>query len=311
MIEASESIVAPPPVRNGESDGPDPRPRETEPASPHEVVLRARSGWLPIDWAEIYAYRELFFFLIWRDVSARYKQTVLGSAWAVLQPLVMMLVFCLLAVVLKIPTPRVNGAEIPYPVFVFAGLIPWTVFSQGMPGSALSLVNNQHLLTKVYFPRLFLPMTAAAVYLVDMVYSLGIYAVILAIYRIVPSWTVVFLPLLILMTLISTLGVGTILASLTLFYRDFRHLVPFLVQFLMYATPVFYSASTITASRPWLGWILALNPMFGVIDAYRAVILGAPLDASALLISSTSGLVLFVFGLFYFRRTERRFADFA
>ncbi|WP_165223209.1 ABC transporter permease [Aquisphaera insulae] len=275
-----------------------------------EIVLRARTGWIAIDWEEMYAFRELFFFLIWRDISARYKQTVLGSAWAVLQPLIMMLVFCFLAFILKIPTPEVNGKQLPYPVFVFAGLIPWMLFSQGMPAAALSLLTNQHLLTKVYFPRLFLPLTAATVYLVDMAYATGIYAVILTIYRIPPAWTIVFLPLLILVTLIGTLGIGTILASLTLFYRDFRHIIPFLVQFMMYATPVFYAAPDMSKHR-WFGYLLSLNPMYGIIDAYRAVILGAPLNATYLLISSISGLALLVFGLFYFRRTERRFADFA
>ena len=179
---------------------------------------------------------------------------------------------------MDIHTPLLNGEPVPYPVFVFAGLIPWTVFSQGMPQSALSLVNNHHMMTKVYFPRLFLPVTAAAVFLVDLVYSLGIYAGILLFYRIMPSWTTVFIPLLVLLTLIGTLSIGILLAALTLFYRDFRHVVPFLVQIMMYITPVFYSASMITEKRPWLGWLLSLNPMFGIIDAYRGMILGTPLN---------------------------------
>ena len=274
-------------------------------------MIRAQSGWLPINWKELYAYRELLFFFVWRDISARYKQTVLGSAWAVIQPLLMMAIFTFVAKFAGIHPPKINGVEIPYPVFVYAGLIPWTLFSQGMPQSALSLVVNHHMMTKVYFPRLFLPVTASAVFLVDLVYSLGIYAVILLVYGIIPAWTCVFLPLLVLFTLIGTLSMGVLLAALTLFYRDFRHVVPFLVQIMMYITPVFYSASMITDVRPKLGWLLALNPMFGIIDAYRGIILGAPLNGTCLLISSTSGLVLFVFALFYFRKTERRFADFA
>ena len=138
-----------------------------------------QTGWIPIDWKELYAFRELLFFFVWRDISARYKQTVLGSAWAVIQPLLMMGIFSFVARFAGIHPPKINGAEIPYPVFVYAGLIPWTVFSQGMPQSALSLVANHHMMTKVYFPRLFLPVTAAAVFLVDLAYSLGIYAVIL------------------------------------------------------------------------------------------------------------------------------------
>ena len=276
-----------------------------------ETVIRARNGWIPVDWKELYAYRELLFFFIWRDISARYKQTVLGSAWAILQPLIMMAIFTFVARFMNLRTPMVGGVELPYPVFVYAGLIPWTVFSQGMPQAALSLVNHQHMMTKVYFPRLFLPVAAATVYLVDLVYSLGIYAVILLLYRIVPSWTCIFLPLLILLTLIGTLSFGVILASLTLFYRDFRHVVPFLVQIMMYASPVFLPASMFTDKKPYLGWVLALNPMFGIIDAYRGVILGASLNMPCLLISSVSAVVLFVFAVFYFRKMERKFADFA
>jgi lipopolysaccharide transport system permease protein len=276
-----------------------------------EILIRPQSGWIPIDWKELYAYRELLFFFVWRDISARYKQTVLGSAWAVIQPLLMMGIFTFIAKFVNIPTPMLNGEPLPYPVFVYAALIPWTVFSQGMPQSSLSLVNNHHMMTKVYFPRLFLPITAAAVFLVDLAYSLGIYAVILLFYRIVPAWTVIFLPVLVLLTLIGTLSIGVLLAALTLFYRDFRHVVPFLVQVMMYVTPVFYSASIFTEKKPSLGYLLSLNPMFGIIDAYRGLILGTPLNLTCLAISSASAVVLFVFALFYFRRTERRFADFA
>jgi lipopolysaccharide transport system permease protein len=313
MIETQNSTVSPLPSR-GEQQAMaslnTPISSEIDPEST-EIVIRAQSGWLPINWRELYAYRELLFFFVWRDISARYKQTVLGSAWAVIQPLLMMAIFTFIAVFAGIHPPKINGAEIPYPVFVYAGLIPWTVFSQGMPQSALSLVMNHHMMTKVYFPRLFLPVGAAAVFLVDLAYSLVIYAVILLIYGIMPAWTCIFLPVLVLLTLIGTLSMGVLLSALTLFYRDFRHVVPFLVQIMMYVTPVFYSASMITDERPKLGWLLALNPMFGIIDAYRGIILGAPLNVPCLLISSASAVVLFIFALFYFRRTERRFADFA
>jgi len=312
MIEVQHSTVSPLRSRDGEQalaslDTPVSSEDDTELI---EIVIRAQSGWIPIDWRELYVYRELLFFFVWRDISARYKQTVLGSAWAVIQPLLMMVIFTFVAKFVGIH-PKINGVEIPYPVFVFAGLIPWTVFSQGMPQSALSLVVNQHMMTKVYYPRLFLPVTAAAVFLVDLVLSLGIYAVILLIYRITPAWTCIFLPVLVLLTLIGTLSIGVLLSALTLFYRDFRHVVPFLVQIMMYVTPVFYPASLITDKRPKLGWLLSLNPMFGIIDAYRGVILGASLNVTCLLISSASALVLFIFALFYFRRTERQFADFA
>jgi lipopolysaccharide transport system permease protein len=318
------SPVHDPTIEAREKTSPSQRPRESQhaqaspdvplselPLEPIEIVIRPQSGWIPINWKELYAYRELLFFFIWRDISARYKQTVLGSAWAVIQPLLMMAIFSFVALFLGIKPPKLNGVELPYPVFVFAGLIPWTVFSQGMPQSALSLVTNHHMMTKVYFPRLFLPVTAAAVFLVDLVYSLLIYAVILLIYGIMPAWTCIFLPLLVLLTLIGTLSIGVLLSSLTLFYRDFRHVVPFLVLIMMYCSPVFYSASMITDRKPVAGLVLSLNPMFGIIDAYRGIILGAPLNLPCLLISSASAILLFVLALFYFRRTERRFADFA
>jgi lipopolysaccharide transport system permease protein len=313
MIETHNPTVSPHRSRNDEKG---PTSLDTSLSSetapePTEIVIRAQSGWIPINWGELYAYRELLFFFVWRDISARYKQTVLGSAWAVIQPLLLMAIFSFVALVLGIPTPKINGVPIPYPVFVYAGLIPWTLFSQGMPASALSLINNYNMMTKVYFPRLFLPVTAAAVFLVDLAYSLAIYAVILLAYRTAPTWACVFLPVLVLMTLIATLSIGVLLSSLTLFYRDFRHVVPFLVQIMMYLTPVFYSATLFTEKRPMLGWILSLNPMFGIIDAYRGIILGAELNWTCLLISSGSAVLLFVFALFYFRRTERRFADFA
>ena len=211
MIETTHPTISPRQDRTmrrstlSSSEVSTPGDHDTEPT---EIVIRAQSGWIPIDWKELYAYRELLFFFVWRDISARYKQTVLGSAWAVIQPLLMMAIFTFVAKFAGIHPPKINGAEIPYPVFVFAGLIPWTVFSQGMPQSALSLVANHHMMTKVYFPRLFLPVTAAAVFLVDLVYSLGIYAVILLIYRIMPAWTCIFLPVLILLTLIGTLSIG-------------------------------------------------------------------------------------------------------
>ena len=271
----------------------------------HELVIRPRSGWMPIDWEEMWAYHELLWFLVWRDISVRYKQTILGSAWAILQPLMLMTIFT----VVFGRFAKFDSEGLPYPVFVFAGLIPWTMFSQGFPQAALSLINQQNLLTKVYFPRIFVPVAAALVFVVDMVFSLGIYAVILLYYRIAPSWTIIFLPVLILLTLIATLSVGLTLAALTVFYRDFKNIVPFLTQIFMYVTPVIYPAKLIT--RPLYRWILSLNPMFGLVTAYRSAILGLEWDVGSLVISVASGVSLFIFSVFYFRKTERRFADFA
>jgi lipopolysaccharide transport system permease protein len=273
-------------------------------SEPPELVIRPQSGWIKIDWKELVAYRELLWFLIWRDILLRYKQTVLGGAWAILQPLILMLTFAFVfGRIVSLPS---DG--FPYPVFVFAGLIPWTLFSQGFSQSALSLVNNQQLLTKVYFPRVIVPIAAASVFLVDVIISLGLYAVILLYYHILPSWTVIFLPLLIVLTLLTTLGLGLALSALTVFYRDFRHIVPFMTQILMFVSPVFYSVSMI--KQPFR-WIMSLNPMFGIISAYRSAILGLNWDFPSLVISGVVAIGGFLFGMLYFRRTERRFSDFA
>jgi lipopolysaccharide transport system permease protein len=275
------------------------------PEYPQETIIRPRSGWIGIDWQEMWSHRELLYFLVWRDISIRYKQTVLGWAWAILQPLLMMMIFTLIfGRFAKIEPPK----GIPYPVFVFAGLIPWTLFSQGLAASALSLVNQQQLLTKVYFPRLFVPIGAACVFLVDLLVSLVIYAVILRYYGVTPSWGSIWLVFLIPMTLVATLGIGVTLAALTVFYRDFKHIVPFLVQILMFLTPV-----VIPVEYMGVRWrpILALNPIFGILNAYRSAILGMEWDRLSLTISTASALAMFTFSIFYFRKTERRFADFA
>jgi lipopolysaccharide transport system permease protein len=268
-----------------------------------ERVIQPRRGWIAVDWRELVAYRDLLFYLAWRDITVRYKQTVLGPAWAILQPLTLMLIFTFFFGRLG----KFDSEGFPYSVFVFAGLIPWALFSQGMPQSALSLVSQQSLLTKVYFPRLFVPIAAASVFLVDLVISLGLYAVILYYNHITPSWTIVFLPLLILLTFVATLSIGITISALTVFYRDFRHIVPFLIQVFMFVTPVIYSANVF---KPRTRILLSLNPMFGIISAYRSVILGAKWNVASFAISTIVTVVLFVFALYYFRRTEQRFADF-
>ena len=207
----------------------------------YELVIRHQSGWIGIDWMEMWSQRELLVFLIWRDISVRYKQTVLGPAWAILQPLIMLAIFTVVFGRFAV----IDSEGFPYPLFVFAGLIPWALFSQGMPQSALSLVSQQQMLTKVYFPRLFVPFSAAAVFVVDLAISLGIYVVVMLGYGVTPSWGSLWLVLLIPLTLVATLSIGVTLAALTVFYRDFKHIVPFLTQILMYATPIFYPTKMI------------------------------------------------------------------
>jgi lipopolysaccharide transport system permease protein len=309
MIETDSTPIAPTKDRNGDPLH-DPLLDEAGASDDgverlHETVIRPQSGWIGIDWWEMWSHRELLVFLVWRDISVRYKQTVLGWAWAILQPLMMMVIFTLVfGRFAQIKPP--NG--LPYPVFVFAGLIPWTAFSQGLTQSAMSLVSQQHLLTKVYFPRLFVPVSAACVFLVDLLVSLSLFAVILWCYGVMPSWGSIFLVFLIPMTLVATLGYGVTLAALTVFYRDFRHIIPFLVQILLFLTPVIYPVDFI---GPRWQLVLSLNPIFGIVNAYRSAILGSAWNIPSLAISTASALAMFTFGIYYFRRTERRFADFA
>jgi lipopolysaccharide transport system permease protein len=310
MIQTEESLESPPSQsRSGLPMDDGTRPDATPSANtsePLEIVIKPTKGWIGLDWSEIYNYRELLVFFIWRDISARYKQTILGPAWAVLQPMIMMVIFLFVARLAQISTPM----GLPAPVCIFAGLIPWSVFSQGMPASANSLINSLNMVTKVYFPRLFLPVTAASVFLVDSLITLLLYGGILLYYQIAPVWTVVFVPLLIALTLIATLSIGVLLSGVTLFYRDFKHIIPFLVQIMMFVTPIYFSIENFSTKHPWAVLFLSLNPMFGIVDAFRACILGTPMYWSCFLISSATAVSLFIFAVLYFRRTERMFADY-
>jgi len=261
-------------------------------------------GWIAIDWKELWKYRELLYFLTWRDVKVRYKQTVLGIAWAVLQPVFSMIVFTLIfGKFAKIPSE-----DFPYAVFCYAGLLPWVFFSNAVSQGGQSLVNQQHLLTKIYLPRLFVPTASIGSGLVDLVLCGGVYGIILLVYRVVPSWQIVFLPLLILLTIMAAMGFTYTLAALTVAYRDFRYVVPFMMQAMMYLSPVVYPVSIVPKKYHWL---LALNPMAGIIDGYRSAILGKPWNFTTLGVSVVVTLLLLTFSVHYFRKTEHRFADIA
>ncbi|MEX0777521.1 MAG: ABC transporter permease [Phycisphaeraceae bacterium] len=278
---------------------------EGDAAEPREQVIRATHGWVGLDWSELLHFRELLFFLVWRDFKVRYKQTVLGVAWAVLVPVVQMLIFTVIFGTFL----KMQSEGYPYAVFVYAGLLPWTFFSTGVNLAGLSLVNQAHVLTKIYFPRLFVPTASVGAGLVDLVISFAVYAIILLCYQQPISGQIVFLPLLIVLTVMATLGVGYILAALTVNYRDFRYVIPFMLQALMYASPVIFPVSVVPQKYQW---ILALNPMAGIIDGFRAAILpGKPWNFTTLGVSTAMTLLLFVLGVFYFRRVERKFADIA
>ena len=269
-----------------------------------ELVIRPRPGWIAIDWHELWNARELLGFLIWRDIKVRYKQAVLGVLWAILQPVFTMFIFTIIfGQFAKVPS---DG--IPYAAFVFAGLIPWTFFSNSVSQASQSLVNQQSLLTKIYMPRILIPAASIGGAVVDMGISFVIFAAILAYYRLMPGIEILLLPFLLVITVAATLGIGMALAAITVTYRDFRFVVPFMIQSWLYISPVIYPVSVIP--QKW-HWLLAINPMSGLIEGYRTAFFGTPLNLSSLSISVVSSLVFLVFGLFYFRKTERRFADIA
>ena len=269
-----------------------------------ETIIRPRPGWISIDWRELWDSRELLAFLVWRDVSVRYKQTVLGLAWAILQPVFTMLVFTVIFGNLA----QMPSQGVPYPIFVYAGLLPWMFLSTAVTGASQSLVSQQALLTKIYLPRLFVPAASIGGGLVDLLVSSGVFALLMAYYGVVPGWGLLAVPLLVLLTLVASLGVGLALAALTVTYRDFRYVIPFMVQAWMYLSPVIYP---VTLVPPKWQLLLAVNPMVGIIDGFRSALLGTPWNLPALAMSTACASALLLFGLFYFRKTERRFADVA
>lgn len=268
------------------------------------TVIEARPGWQLVDWRELWRYRELFFFLTWRDVKVRYKQTVLGAAWAVLQPFATMIVFTLFIG----RVAQVSTADVPYPLFAFAGLLPWLLFSSAIASAGQSVVGNQNLVTKVYFPRLIIPLSAAGTSLVDFAVASGMLGLMMLYYGIVPGVQILLAPVCVFLLVIASVGVGTLLAALTVAYRDFRYVIPFGVQLWMFATPVIYlPVEGFIGPRGQL--ILPINPAYGLIAAFRQSVLGGDIDWYALLVSAAVSVVSFLVGAFYFRRVERSFAD--
>jgi lipopolysaccharide transport system permease protein len=271
-----------------------------------EILIRPRTGWIGVNWREMLVSRELLLFLIWRDIKVRYKQTSLGIAWAMLQPLLTMAIFTFVFGRVAGVSSKTGG--VPYPVFIFAGLIPWLFFFNGVTWASTSLITQQQILTKIYFPRLFVPTAGVGAFFIDMMMSGFLYAFILAWYGIWPSWHIVFLPLVLLAAATATLGLGYALAALTVVYRDIRYAVPFMMQVLMYLSPVIYPIDIIPAR---FQWIVAMNPASSVIEAFRWCVLGTALDPPRLALGLVVNIAVLVFGLFYFRKTERFFADIA
>ena len=268
-----------------------------------EIIIKPGMGAAHY-WRDIWRYRELFFFLAWRDILVRYKQTMIGIAWSVIRPLATMLVFTVVfGQFAKLPS---NG--VPYPVMVFAAMLPWQFFANSLTESSNSLIDNANLLSKVYFPRLIVPASAVIVSLVDFFISCAILGGIMAWYRFVPDFKLLLLPAFLLMAFLAAFGAGLWLSALNVKYRDFRYVVPFLVQFGLYISPVGFSSAIVP--EKWR-FIYFLNPMVGVIEGFRWAILGEafPMNWPGLAISALLVVLIFVGGLLYFRSMERSFAD--
>jgi lipopolysaccharide transport system permease protein len=271
---------------------------------PSLTVIQAKPGWQIVDFGELWRFRELLGFLVWRDVKVRYKQTVLGAAWAVLQPFAQMVVFSLFFGRLA----EMPSGSVPYPLFVFAALLPWTFFANSITTAGGSLISHQNMITKVYFPRLFMPASVIGAALVDFAIACGMLACLMAYYQVIPSWTIVALPVVLTGLALAATGVGTMLSALTVSYRDFRYVVPFMIQIWMFATPCIYMDVASKLSPRWQ-WVLPLNPAYGLIENFRNATLGRPLNGYSLAVSLTMAALVLFAGCMYFRRVERTFAD--
>jgi len=273
------------------------------PADVPVVRIEAQRGWLALDLPELWAYRDLIYFFIWRDIKVRYKQTVIGAAWAILQPVLTMLVFSLFfGRLAKIPSQG-----LPYPIFYYSALLPWMYFATAMQSATNIVVENQRVITKIYFPRVVLPVSTVMAGLVDFAISFCVFMVLMAVYRIVPTAAVIWLPVFTLLAVMTALGVGLWLSALNALYRDVRYVVPFLVQFWMFASPVAYPSSLVP--EKWR-WLYGLNPMAGVIEGFRWALTGHGQPPGILLAASSAAVVLLVAsGLVYYHAMEGTIAD--
>jgi lipopolysaccharide transport system permease protein len=275
----------------------------SEQTQEQHLVIEPPRGWKALDLRELWRYREMLFFFTWRDIKVRYRQTVLGAAWAVLQPVLTMVIFSIIfGTLAKLPSQG-----IPYPIFTFTALLPWQLFAFALTSSSNSLIENQQLITKVYFPRLIIPISSVIAGLVDFFIAFVILILMMLFYGIAPTAAILTLPLFLFLALASATGVGLWLSALNVEYRDIRYVVPFLTTFWMYATPIAYSSELIPGKWRWL---FSLNPMTGVVEGFRWALLGkSALDLPSLLVSAAAVAVIFVTGLYYFKRVETGFAD--
>ena len=275
----------------------------TLPGKTIHTVIEPPKGWAPLELGEVWKFHELLFFLTWRDIMVRYKQTALGAAWAILQPVLTMVVFSIIfGGLAHLPS---NG--IPYPIFTFTALLPWQLFAFALTNSSNSLVGSQNLINKVYFPRLVIPLSSVLAGVIDFAIAFLVLLGMMAWYGIVLTPALLLLPVFLLLALTSAMAVGLWLSALNVQYRDIRYVVPFLAQFWMYATPIAYSSELIPENWRWL---YSLNPMTGVVEGFRWAILGkSNLDTFSLGISAVVVVALLIGGLYYFKRMESSFAD--
>ncbi|OGV25844.1 MAG: phosphate ABC transporter permease [Legionellales bacterium RIFCSPHIGHO2_12_FULL_37_14] len=266
------------------------------------TVITPTKGWRLLDLQEFLAYRELLFVLIMRDIKVRYKQTALGALWAIIQPVCNMIIFTVIfGRLAKMPSDNY-----PYAIYVFAALLPWTFFANALNASSNSLLNEASLISKVYFPRLIIPVASIGSGLMDLAISSVVMLLLMCYYSVGWTWNLFMIPLLLIIIIITALGIGTLLAALIVAYRDFRYVMPFLVQFWMFLTPVVYPSSLVPPNWQWL---LFLNPMSGVIEASRSAFLGMPFNMSAISISFGIAISILLIGVSYFEKVERRFVD--
>jgi lipopolysaccharide transport system permease protein len=280
----------------------------------HVTIIEPRTGWRLVDWKELFDYRDLFQFLVWRGIRARYAQSAIGIGWAVIQPVFSMLVFTIVFGKLA----GISSDGVPYAVFSFTALVPWTYFANAVTDGSNSLVTNSGMISKVYFPRLILPLAAVAAKLVDFTIAMTLLAGLMAWYGIAPTWGILMLPALILLMMLTAAGLGTWLTALAVQYRDVQHAMTFVVQLLMYAAPVVYPASLIPKSYELWGQHInpqhfyAINPMVGVIEGFRSALLGTqPMPWDLIAIGTASSLLIALTGILYFRKREHVFADVA
>ncbi|MBE2192956.1 MAG: ABC transporter permease [Anaerolinea sp.] len=279
-------------------------PSTSQPEEQPYLHIKPSKGWVSLQLRELWKYRELLYFLTWRDIKVRYKQTVIGAAWAILQPVMTMIVFSIFfGGLAKMPSDGV-----PYPIFSYAALVPWTFFAHGLGQASNSLVGSSNLIKKIYFPRLIIPLSSVMSGVIDFLLAFAVLIVMMLMFGIVPTVNVIWLPLLVLLAMVTSLGIGLWLSALNVEFRDIRYIIPFLTQFWMFLTPIVYPASLI--ENPTIRALYGLNPMTGVVEGFRWALLGTDTAPGAvILVSSTAAVLLLISGAFYFRRMEKNFAD--